>query len=599
MFKRRKKTDKIPDYDELFNNCSSEDTKKPLKMLWLLFKHDKYKLLFAVLVYSLKHTPLLALPIVTSNLIDIATEGGSSDAIFYNVLVFMVILVLNIPLHYLFIYLFNGSLRKMEAGIRGTLSRKMHMLSIQYYKEMMSGKLQSKVLRDVEQVQMLANSFFNILLPTTLNLIFSLVVTLYKNWSVAVMYMCLAPLTLIMMFALRNSIQKRNNEFRSELESMSALVTEMIGMIPVTRAHALEAVEIEKIDNKFSSVADKGFSLDKINGWFASSSWVIFVSSQVICLVFTIFLARRGYITVADVVLFQTFFTQIVGQLNNLVAYFPQFAVGFESMNSITEVLMAEDLEKKDGMVQLDNLNGNYVFKDLFYKYPDANEDEYILKDFNLEVKAGESVAFVGESGSGKSTLINLIIGYDNPVSGLLLIDRINVKNIDLVAYRKNIAVVPQNNILFSGTIKDNITYGLKDVSDERIFEVLEMANCTEFINKLPNGIYTKVGEHGGKLSGGQRQRIAIARALIRDPKVIIFDEATSALDSISEAKVQVAINSMMKNRTVFMVAHRLSTIKEADKIVVFRGGKCVECGMFDELMEKKGEFYQYRQLQN
>ena len=164
--------------------------------------------------------------------------------------------------------------------------------------------------------------------------------------------------------------------------------------------------------------------------------------------------------------------------------------------------------------------------------------------------------------------------------------------------YRKHIAVVPQNTILFSGTIRDNITYGLPSVSEEKLAQILEAARLTEMIEKLPHGLDTSVGEHGGKLSGGQRQRISIARALIRDPKVIILDEATSALDSVSEKKIQEALDVLTAGRTTFVVAHRLSTIKDADKIAVMESGRCVEFGTYDELMEKKGAFYKYRQLQ-
>ena len=182
--------------------------------------------------------------------------------------------------------------------------------------------------------------------------------------------------------------------------------------------------------------------------------------------------------------------------------------------------------------------------------------------------------------------------------SGAVTIDGHNLREIDLRSYRKHIAVVPQNTILFSGTIRDNITYGLSDVSEEKLAEILEAARLTEMIEKLPHGLDTSVGEHGGKLSGGQRQRISIARALIRDPKVIILDEATSALDSVSEKKIQEALDHLTAGRTTFVVAHRLSTIKDADKIAVMEGGRCVECGTYDELMAKEGAFYRYRKLQ-
>ena len=194
--------------------------------------------------------------------------------------------------------------------------------------------------------------------------------------------------------------------------------------------------------------------------------------------------------------------------------------------------------------------------------------------------------------------MLNLLIGFDEPTAGKILIDRINMANLDKKEYRSQIAVVPQNTILFSGSIRDNIAYGVRDVSDEEIWEVLKEVGMDDVVSAMPGGIYARIGEHGGTLSGGQRQRISIARALLRNPKIIIFDEATSALDSESEKKVQMATSRMMKQCTTFLVAHRLSTIKDADRICVLEHGKIVEQGSYQELMEKKGQFYHLKQLQ-
>ena len=191
-----------------------------------------------------------------------------------------------------------------------------------------------------------------------------------------------------------------------------------------------------------------------------------------------------------------------------------------------------------------------------------------------------------------------MVIGFNKPDSGRILLDGMDMNTINLQSYRQHIAVVPQTSILFSGTIKDNITYGIDKVSEQKLNQVIDAANLRSFIDSLPDGLNTVVGEHGGKLSGGQRQRISIARALIRDPDIIILDEATSALDSISEKEIQEALNNLTKDRTTFIVAHRLSTIKGADKIAVLREGHCTEYGSYDELMALKGEFYEMRRLQ-
>ena len=223
----------------------------------------------------------------------------------------------------------------------------------------------------------------------------------------------------------------------------------------------------------------------------------------------------------------------------------------------------------------------------------------HVLNGLNLTVNAGETVALVGESGSGKSTILNLVIGFNFAESGEVLIDGKNIKDFDLRSYRENISVVPQNSILFSGTVRENITYGRTDYTDDEIAYAVHAAQLDDVIAGLPQGLDTGVGEHGAKLSGGQRQRIAIARAIIRNPKVIIFDEATSALDSVTEREIQSAIDSLTRDRTTFIVAHRLSTIKNADKIAVIKNGKCVEYGTYDELIAKKGEFYAFKKIQS
>ena len=256
--------------------------------------------------------------------------------------------------------------------------------------------------------------------------------------------------------------------------------------------------------------------------------------------------------------------------------------------------MLSNDIEK-GGSGDKVEVEGRIRFDDVSYKYPNAKD--YVIKNFSLDVKKGECIAVVGASGSGKSTIMNLIIGFLKPEKGAIYVDDVLLNDLPLSEYRKNISVVPQNSILFSGSIRDNITFGIDDYSEERLQEVVKMANIDEFLKELPNGIDSDVGEHGGKLSGGQKQRITIARALIRDPKILILDEATSALDNISEYHVQRAISELIKGRTTFIVAHRLSTIRDADRIVVMQEGECVEMGTYDELMKKGGKFYELKSL--
>ena len=268
-----------------------------------------------------------------------------------------------------------------------------------------------------------------------------------------------------------------------------------------------------------------------------------------------------------------------------------------ESVKSVSEILAEPRIEENAAIVPLGRLRGEVVFDQVTYAY--RNSEEPTLNQFSLKVKAGESVAFVGESGSGKSTILNLLIGFDTPQEGRICIDGINMKNLDLTEYRSQIAVVPQNTILFAGTIYENVTYGLKSIPEQEVLEVLRQVGLEEFVCRLPDGMHTMLAEQGHSLSGGQKQRLAIARALIRHPRIIVFDEATSALDSASEKMVQEATENLMKTCTTFMVAHRLSTIRNADRIVVIQQGKPVEEGSYEELIKKQGYFYQLKKIQD
>jgi ATP-binding cassette subfamily B protein len=294
--------------------------------------------------------------------------------------------------------------------------------------------------------------------------------------------------------------------------------------------------------------------------------------------------------------MYQSFFAMIVGAVNLILNSYPDLARGFESIRSISEILESPDIEQNKGKRAVPFVKGEFVFDRISYVYENAQQPA--VKDFSLNVKAGESIAVIGESGSGKSTLMSLVIGFRRPTSGKILLDGSDMQELDLRQYRRFLAVVPQTTLLFSGSVRENIIYGLNKIDDRQIWDILESANAADFVKKMPSGLDTKLGERGARLSGGQRQRIAIARALIRNPRVIVLDEATSSLDVATESLIQQAIQRLVNGRTTFIVAHRLSTIRDADRIIVLSHGTCVESGSHDQLMKAKGEFYRFKLLQ-
>lgn len=587
------------DVESWFIECYKKHKGHPMQILLGLYKGNYHKFFLAVIFFFIKHAPVWVLPIVTANIINDITSGSPEtyQNIIIQAMIMIVLVALNIPMNYMYTRYKSLATRYAETGLRRALVRKLQQLSISYHKETQSGRLQSKIMRDVEAVETLSTQMFLSILNIALNIAIALIVTINKSLVVFIFFLLTTPIAAATMVFFRNVMKKRNNEFRKEMEETSARVMEMVELIPVTRAHALEEEEVQKMSGQLFAVAEKGYRLDVIQSLFGSVGWAIFQIFQVVCLGFTGFLAIKGTVMPGDIILYQSYFATIVSQVSSLMSLIPTIAKGIESVNSIGEVLLEDDIEQNEGKEIIKDIYGEFDFKDVTFRY--NNIDRPVLHNLNLHVDKGETIALVGESGAGKSTILNLVIGFNQVNSGEVLIDGHNMKDIDLRSYRKHLAVVPQTSILFSGTIRDNITYGVDNVDEATLDEIVKAANLTDLINSLPDGLDTMVGEHGGKLSGGQRQRISIARALIRNPKVIVLDEATSALDSISEKLIQEALNNLTKDRTTFIVAHRLSTIKDADKIAVIADGHCVEYGTYDELMNLKGEFYQMKKIQS
>jgi ATP-binding cassette subfamily B protein len=584
--------------ESIIQQIYNKNPKNSFKVLVGLYKGYYLKLFYSAVFFIIKHIPAWVMPIAIANVINAATkhDDGGIRTIYLNAIVMCILVLQNILTNYYHTKMHSFAIRSVESGLRASLIKKLQELSIPYQKEMQSGRIQSKIMRDVEQVQTLSSQVFVSCLNIFVNLIVALGITLYNSGIVFLFFLLTVPISALIIVAFRKKITTSNSEFRQEMEETSARVIEMIELVPIARAHALEKQEVRRLNHRFQQILRKGFHLDIIQSFFGSISWASFQFFQIFCLVFTGILAYRGSISPGEVVMYQTYFTTVVNSVSGLITLIPTIAKGLESVNSIGEIMTAGEIEKHDNKPKLKQVHGNFSLQHVGYRYPGSTQNT--LEDVTLEVEQGETVAFVGESGSGKSTILNLLIGFIQPSAGRILLDGNDMASIDLRSFRNHLAVVPQSTILFSGSIRQNITYGMPSVSEDELKRVLMAANLWDVIQKLPDGLDTKIGEHGDKLSGGQRQRISIARALIRDPKVIILDEATSALDSHSEKKIQDSLNTLTQGRTTFIVAHRLSTIRTADKIAVIENGHCKEIGTYEELLHKKGKFYELKQLQ-
>lgn len=543
------------------------------------------------LLFFFKSSPALLLPVLLAESIRVVGNPppGAGIRLAWMYGGFALLLAANIPLHMLYIRRASKRLRTMELRLRAALVRRLQQLSMAYHSGRESGRLQSKVLRDVDEVVRLGDTYYQQIIGAAVSLMFAFVYTVAQEPLMALGYIVAAPLAVGIMHAFRRSMQRRNEAFRREVESMSQRVSEMIGMVPVTRAHGLEDVEMEAMNVRLETVRTTGRRVDNVNAFFASSSWVAFMTAVTAVMGAAAWLALDGRVTVDKIALYSALFQTVVFSLSNLLNMMPQVSKSIVSMRSIGEVLECPDVEANEGRRPVREVRGRIDFEDVTFSYPGKGTPA--VDGFSLAIEPGECVALVGESGGGKSTLVQLAIGFLRPQSGRILLDGTPMEEIDMRTWRRHIAVVPQQTILFSGTLRDNITYGMSGYTSGQIDAVIQAARLGDFVRGLAEGLDTPVGENGVRLSGGQRQRIAIARALIRDPRVIILDEATSALDSVSEHAVQQAINELVRNRTTLIVAHRLSTIRDAKRVVVMAGGRMIETGAPAELAERDGPF--------
>lgn len=594
--------DELLQKDDVFLNAFKTGGRKKrsaVKTLLVLYKGNYKKLAAAVLLMALKEIPVVMNSVITADIINEISRptANSYRMVIIYIVALIAMIAVNIISDVFFVRFTRKAIRSVEANLRSALIRKLHMLSIGYYKHIQSGKLQYKIIRDVEAISDLSANLLTSFIMVVLDFLFSVSITLYKSPVMFLFFLVLVPVNVFIVRMFRGKLQKSNSVYRKEMENTSAKVIESMELIPVTKAHGLENTQVEKMDRQFEKVAKDAYKLDKTNTFFNRVIWASNFIIRLLCLAFTSFLVIRGTIRVGDVVMYQSYFSIIVGAVTAIINIVPTISRGMESVNSVGDILIADDIEDNYHKLKPPHIKGDVTFDEVSFKYDDGNKN--VLDHFSLDVRAGETIAFVGESGCGKTTAINLIIGFGRATDGRVLIDGMNINNFNLHEYRSQLAVVPQTPILFGGTIRENIVYGYDKISDATVNKAVDEANLREFVDSLPEGINTVIGEHGGTLSGGQRQRIAIARALIRNPSIVILDEATSALDTISEKKIQIAINNVAKDRTTFIVAHRLSTIRNADRIVVVKNGKCAECGSYDELMAKKGLFYEMQTLQN
>tara|TARA_R110002124_G_scaffold14183_6_gene63463 strand:- start:200 stop:1921 length:1722 start_codon:yes stop_codon:yes gene_type:complete len=517
-------------------------------------------------------------------------------------LLFVVLMVITtFLLKNLFNYLASHHIMHLKNGVLRDLRKSMYNkiieLPISYYSEKRKGDIMARMLGDVNEVQ---NSFFSILelvVKEPLTIIFALATMFIISTKLTLFVLIFMPISGWIISKLAKNLRAQSLEAQKESGFLISIVDETLGGLKVIKSYNAEPNFKNRFDDSVTRLLNLTNSIGSKNNLATPLSEFLGVTTIAVLLFY------GGNLVLIEKTLDGSAFIVYLTLAFNILT--PAKAIskasysvknGLAAAERVFEVLEVEnEITSKENAIVKNTFESDITISNINFKY----EDENVLKDFSLQVKKGQTVALVGQSGSGKSTIANLLTRFYDVNEGTITIDGTNIQDMNLQSLRGLMGLVTQDSILFNDTIKANISIGKLDATDDEIIEALKIANAYEFVNELPKGIHTNIGDSGNKLSGGQKQRLSIARAVLKNPPIMILDEATSALDTESEKFVQVALENMMQNRTSIVIAHRLSTIQKADTIIVMQKGKIVEQGNHDELIALNGMYNKLVNLQS
>ncbi|HDB0000687.1 TPA: SAV1866 family putative multidrug efflux ABC transporter [Staphylococcus aureus] len=568
-------------------------------------KPYKYRIFATIIVGIIKFGIPMLIPLLIKYAIDgvINNHALTTDEKVHHLTIaigiaLFIFVIVRPPIEFIRQYLAQWTSNKILYDIRKKLYNHLQALSARFYANNQVGQVISRVINDVEQTKdFILTGLMNIWLDC-ITIIIALSIMFFLDVKLTLAALFIFPFYILTVYVFFGRLRKLTRERSQALAEVQGFLHERVQGISVVKSFAIEDNEAKNFDKKNTNFLTRALKHTRWNAYSFAAINTVTDIGPIIVIGVGAYLAISGSITVGTLAAFVGYLELLFGPLRRLIASFTTLTQSFASMDRVFQ-LIDEDYDIKNGVgaQPIEIKQGRIDIDHVSFQYND--NEAPILKDINLSIEKGETVAFVGMSGGGKSTLINLIPRFYDVTSGQILIDGHNIKDFLTGSLRNQIGLVQQDNILFSDTVKENILLGRPTATDEEVVEAAKMANAHDFIMNLPQGYDTEVGERGVKLSGGQKQRLSIARIFLNNPPILILDEATSALDLESESIIQEALDVLSKDRTTLIVAHRLSTITHADKIVVIENGHIVETGTHRELIAKQGAYEHLYSIQN
>ena len=564
---------------------------KNFKRLFKLLKPYRTAVLWGSLFLVLVTAINLAIPLFVKELVDVVEINKDLNLLNKMAWTIALLFLLQMLFSTAHNYLYDITEKRVITDLRKIIFNHLHTLSTSFFVKRRTGEIMSRMTNDVTTIEGVITDVPATLLQQSIRLVGGIIIVIVMNWKLTFMILVLAPVMVLFAKTFGRRLKNLSREIQDKLATSTTIIEENISGIQLVKSFVRQFREIARFDDAVEDSFQSAKKRVKISAFFGPMIGFIAFVTALALLWYGGREVIAGTLSPGEMVAFILYAVIIAGPMGSFARLYTRIQEGLGASERIFEILDTEpEVQDAPNAAAMPNIAGKVEFRNLHFHY---REDQEVLKGLNFSIEPGEMVALVGPSGAGKTTLVHLLHRFYDPVSGEILVDGKNIRDVQMTSYWRQIGLVPQETLLFGGTIEENIRFAKQEATLDEIKEAARGANADTFINECTDGYQTIVGEKGIRLSAGQRQRIAIARAILKNPHLLILDEATSSLDNESEKLIQEALERLMQGKTSFVIAHRLSTIHNADKILVMDKGQIVETGTHQELMDQKG-LYQY-----